>query len=367
LPGYLARGGPYKQTLELVRGEDGQQLRFQHQQLTSDGVAEPERDPVVLLGRHRRRHAGSTHIDEQGRPWALAGELERVGATAAAGAHPLRFRDARRSWPELVVARASARPTRRRRRCRWRAEARDERTRKRGAALLLVLWLLVLLIGVIACSRSARAPKACRDARSRAARRRATPPRPASRSRPSTCRIRDGDARWVPDGRAIDFAFAGQRCRCAWSTSRRRSTSTSPPDLLSALMQALGVDFERSRALAGAIADWRDRTTCLQLPGRREDPQYADAEAALRRQGPALRDAVELRLVLGMTRLCSRRMRPYVTLDTAACAAPNPAYAASRCCRRWPERGAGGAAAGPARGAGGGRAGPARRPGQRNV
>src|SRR4249919_4118798 len=43
LPGYLARGGPYLQTLELVSGDDGQQLRFQLQQLTSDGPAEAER------------------------------------------------------------------------------------------------------------------------------------------------------------------------------------------------------------------------------------------------------------------------------------------------------------------------------------
>jgi general secretion pathway protein J len=104
LPGYLARGGPYLQTLELVPAEDGEQLRFQMQQLTSDGAAEPERDPVVLLDGIEEGSFEVRTIDEHGRPgpwqdkWSVSAQLPPQVRLR------LRFRDARRHWPELVVA-----------------------------------------------------------------------------------------------------------------------------------------------------------------------------------------------------------------------------------------------------------------------
>ena len=104
MPGYLARGGPYLQTLELVRGADGQQLRFQHQQLTSDGAAEAERDPVVLLDGIEDASIEVRTIDEEGRPgrwqdeWSVSAQLPPQVRVS------VRFRDERRSWPDLVVA-----------------------------------------------------------------------------------------------------------------------------------------------------------------------------------------------------------------------------------------------------------------------
>jgi general secretion pathway protein J len=104
LPGYLARGGPYLQTLELVDGEDGQQLRFQHQQLTSDGPAEAERDPVVLVDGIDEAHFEVRTIDEEGHPgrwqdkWNVSAQLPPQVRVR------LRFKDERRHWPELVIA-----------------------------------------------------------------------------------------------------------------------------------------------------------------------------------------------------------------------------------------------------------------------
>jgi len=104
MPGYLARGGPYLQTLELVRGQDGEQLRFQLQQLTSDGPAEPEREPVVLLDGIDEGSFEVRTIDEQGKPgpwqekWSVSAQLPPQVRVR------LRFRDTRRHWPELVVA-----------------------------------------------------------------------------------------------------------------------------------------------------------------------------------------------------------------------------------------------------------------------
>jgi general secretion pathway protein J len=104
MPGYLARGGAYLQTLELVRGEDGEQLRFQLQQLTSDGPADAEREPVVLLDGIEEGSFQVRTIDEQGKPgpwqekWSVSAQLPPQVRVR------LRFRDERRHWPEMVVA-----------------------------------------------------------------------------------------------------------------------------------------------------------------------------------------------------------------------------------------------------------------------
>jgi general secretion pathway protein J len=104
MPGYLARGGAYLQTLEFVRGEDGQRLQFQHRQLTSDGPAEAEREPVVLLDGIEEGAFEVRTVDERGKPgrwqdkWNVSAQLPPQVRVR------LRFRDERRHWPELVVA-----------------------------------------------------------------------------------------------------------------------------------------------------------------------------------------------------------------------------------------------------------------------
>ena len=104
MPGYMARGGAYKQTIELVRGAEGQQLRFQHQQLTSDGPVDPEREPVVLLEGIAEGAIEVRTIDEQGKPGRWQDEW-RVSAQLPPQVRVrLRFRDERRNWPEMVVA-----------------------------------------------------------------------------------------------------------------------------------------------------------------------------------------------------------------------------------------------------------------------
>ena len=103
MPGYLARGGPYLQTLELVPGPDGQQLVFQHQLLSADGAAEAEREPVVLLDGIADAEFEVRSLDEHGEPgrwqdeWLVAGQLPPQLRLR------LRFRDQRRRWPEFIV------------------------------------------------------------------------------------------------------------------------------------------------------------------------------------------------------------------------------------------------------------------------
>ena len=104
MPGYLSRGGPYLQTLELLPAPRGQRLVFQHQMLGSDGPLKPERERVVLReGIAAGRFAGR-NLD----PAARAASGESRGDTSAQLPPMLRLRlrftDPAKQWPELVVA-----------------------------------------------------------------------------------------------------------------------------------------------------------------------------------------------------------------------------------------------------------------------
>ena len=67
MPGYLSRGGPYVQTLELVRGNDGLQLQFTDAMLNGYDAQDPKIDePVVILDRIRAGQFQYRTLDDQG-------------------------------------------------------------------------------------------------------------------------------------------------------------------------------------------------------------------------------------------------------------------------------------------------------------
>jgi general secretion pathway protein K len=199
--------------------------------------------------------------------------------------------------------------------------------RERGAALLLVLWLVILLTGVIAVFAIGSRTEAMEGhtlARGAAARYAAEAGIEVAAYH---LQNPDGDARWVPDGRPIEFNWGGNRLRVrVVDESAKLDLNIASPELLAGLMQALGVDFERSRRIAGAIADWRDGDDLLNAEGGAEDPQYAAAKLPYGAKDRPFETLSELRLVLGMDPVLFEKMRPYVTLYSGL-ARPSPAYA----------------------------------------
>jgi len=70
MPGYLSKGGPYVQTLELVRGKDGLQLQFSDAMLNGFEVEKAKSsnvEPVLLLDRIRSGRFLYRTLDEQGK------------------------------------------------------------------------------------------------------------------------------------------------------------------------------------------------------------------------------------------------------------------------------------------------------------
>src|SRR4051794_27425686 len=70
MPGYLSRGGPYVETLELVSGHDGLQLQFDDEMLNGfdiDKAKTRNEAPVVLLDKIRSGRFEYRALDEQGK------------------------------------------------------------------------------------------------------------------------------------------------------------------------------------------------------------------------------------------------------------------------------------------------------------
>ncbi len=104
LPGYLSRGGPYLQTLELQPGERGLRLVYQHQMLSTEGPLKPEREPVVLLDGIADADFEVRGVDDSSRLTPWVGEWNTSASLPPLLRLRLEFRNPQQHWPELVVS-----------------------------------------------------------------------------------------------------------------------------------------------------------------------------------------------------------------------------------------------------------------------
>jgi general secretion pathway protein K len=200
-------------------------------------------------------------------------------------------------------------------------------TKNCGAALLLVLWLLVLLTGLISVfALTARTE----GLQGRYAGRSAIA-RYAAEAGVEVAALHlqgiDPAARWVPDGRPNTFAFEGEQVQVrVLDESAKVDLNVAAPDLLVGLLTAVGVEQDRARQLSGAIQDWRDGDNLLNAEGGAEDPQYAEAKLPYGAKDRPFETISELRQVLGIDAKLYERLRPHVTVYTGQ-ARPIPTFA----------------------------------------
>lgn len=107
MPGYLSRGGPYVQTLELASGNDGLQLQFTDTMLNGYDPKQAQSgdtEPVVLLDHIREGRFQFRSLDDQGQltDWSSAWPdssvtplMVRIDLTMLSGAQA--------AWPTLDV------------------------------------------------------------------------------------------------------------------------------------------------------------------------------------------------------------------------------------------------------------------------
>ena len=199
--------------------------------------------------------------------------------------------------------------------------------RSRGAALLLVLWLLALMTGLVSVFALAARTEGLQGrylARSAAARYAAEAGLELAAVHLSGA---DMAQRWVPDGRPNRVPFEGYTVEVrVLDESAKVDLNVAAPDLLSGLMIALGVDFDRARRIAGAVLDFRDADNLLTPEGGAEDPQYAAEELPHGAKDRPFDSITELRQVLGVDQALYEKLRPHVTVYTGL-ARPNPTFA----------------------------------------
>ena len=188
-------------------------------------------------------------------------------------------------------------------------------TGMRGAALLLVLWLVALLTALVgAYALTARIEALQGRVGSRGAM-----AQEIARAGMEYALVRVADrnqeTHWQPNGRAYAWRFDGHdvQVRIIDETGKVDLNQADVP-LLSRLVQVLGEPPDASDALAAAIVDWRDADDLSQPVGGAEDGDYAAAGRPYGAKDAPFETIAELEQVLGMTPDLYARLEPFLTL-----------------------------------------------------
>lgn len=199
----------------------------------------------------------------------------------------------------------------------------------RGAALLLVLWLVALLTGLVGVFALL--------ARTEGLQGRALVGGVVGESAAragieyALTRVAAADPRiqWRPDGRphAWRYGEAAVEVRIV-DEDGKVDLNQSDATLLTGLFEAVGIERRRAERLAGAVLDWRDPDVLTQPSGGAEDPDYASAGRPYGAKDAEFESVAELLQVLGVDAEDYARIAPHVTVHTGR-ARPEPAYASA--------------------------------------
>jgi general secretion pathway protein K len=179
----------------------------------------------------------------------------------------------------------------------------------------MVLWVLILL-GLIAASFLRESRLGTNLARNIAENAKAEALAEAGIQR-AMVGLLDPDpaTRWRM-GTAYDFAFAdGMVVVRIEDEGGKVDLNRAPEPVLLALLEAVGADPERARAMSHAIQDFRDADHERRAAGA-EDPDYRAAGLEAGAKDAPFDDTEELMQVLGMTREIHTAIRPYVTVHS---------------------------------------------------
>ncbi len=198
----------------------------------------------------------------------------------------------------------------------------------RGIALVLVLWVLTLLtVMALGMTQTQRTETALVENQIGGARFRATADAAIAYTMlsfllPATDdTLGSGEAEseyatpWIPNGAPRAWRFNGEPVTIAvFNEASRVNLNQADPQLLAALMQAVGVADEDAARLADAIADWRDEDDLRLLNGA-EDREYEDAGRSLGAKDAPFATVEDLQQVLGMEPILYQRLAPELTVD----------------------------------------------------
>jgi general secretion pathway protein K len=202
--------------------------------------------------------------------------------------------------------------------------------RMRGAALLLVLWLIALLTALI----GAFALTAKIEGLQGRVLHRGVIAGEAARAglEYALVRVIDPDPRrqWRPDGRPYEWEFGDAKIEVSLLDENGKiDLNQADMPLLASLFQKVGgVEQEQASQLAAAVLDWRDPDVLTQPEGGAEDGDYAAAERHYGAKDAPFESVAELEQVLGMTPEVFAKVAPDLTVFSGR-TRPDPAFASA--------------------------------------
>lgn len=201
--------------------------------------------------------------------------------------------------------------------------------RQRGAALLLVMWLIALLAALIGgFAMSARIESMQGRVVSQG-----VVAEQAARAGIEYAMVRlieqDQRRRWLPDGRPYTWRLGNAQVRLRIVDEQGKvDLNAAQAPLLAGLFRAVGVERDQAERLAAAVIDWRDPDLLAQPAGGGEDRDYEAAELPYGAKDAPFETQAELLQVLGMTPQIYAKVEPYITVFSGR-DQPEPAFAQS--------------------------------------
>lgn len=198
--------------------------------------------------------------------------------------------------------------------------------RQRGAALILVIWVIALMtvllgsFALIARTENLESRHLFDGTTARYAAQAGLERAVYELANPDTTR------RWVGDGRPYEFTFNNATVRVELTDeSGKIDINTAGSDLLPSLFESVGVDMNRAMALSDAIQDWRDPDD-MPLPNGAEINEYKSAGLAYGPRNGPFQTVSEVQQVLGMNYDLYTKIEPAITIYSGG-QMPNAAYA----------------------------------------
>lgn len=199
--------------------------------------------------------------------------------------------------------------------------------RARGAALLMVLWMVLMLSGLLAAYvMTARVEHLQgRNVTVQVVAQQAA--RAGIEYAVSRMLANDAASRWTPDGSGHELELGAAQVRVqVRDESGKVDLNAAERPLLAGLLATTGLARVQAERVAGAIIDWRDADTLVQVGGGAEDGDYRAAGLAYGAKDAPFETIDELRQVLGITPEVFDGAAPYLTVHTGR-ALPDPAWA----------------------------------------
>ena len=203
------------------------------------------------------------------------------------------------------------------------------RARARGAALLLVLWLIALLaalVGAFALIAGTEHLQGRVLVRGMVAENAARAGLEYALTRVAAS---DPRRQWLPDGRAHPWRYGGADIQVKLVDENGKiDLNQADMTLLTTFLQGFEIEQQQAMQLAAAIMDWRDPDNLSQPAGGGEDDDYAAAGLPYGAKDAEFESVAELEQVIGFTPNLYARIEPYLTVFSGR-ARPDPAFAAA--------------------------------------